>query len=330
LRPCRLGAALLALAFPSLVFPPTVLSQAATTETRLLLGTVVKVTLWGAAPPGPAADDAFAAVAAVDGEMARRPGTALDRLNRAGGGTVSEALGRVVSAALEWARRSRGTFDPTVAPLLDLWDVGAAPHPPPSPQALRRALARVGWQRVHLDPASRRIDLGGTALDLGGIAKGFALDAAARALRARGLKDFLIDAGGDVLVAGSKGGRPWRVGIQDPSDPGSLLRVVEPRDGVLLTSGDYQRAFEWKGVRYHHLLDPRTGLPSRNCRSATLWAPAATSIPSAAVFLLGPGDGLALAGTVPGVEALLVDARGRVVETPGFARAAPPAGPGHP
>jgi thiamine biosynthesis lipoprotein len=181
----------------------------------------------------------------------------------------------------------------------------------------------VGWQRVEWAPSARKLGLAGTALDFGGIAKGFAIDRAVAALRAAGLRDFLVDAGGDVFVAGSKGGKPWRVGIQHPRDPGRLLRVMEPREGALLTSGDYQRGFEWQGSRFHHLLDTRTGSPFAACQSVTLWAPRATLIPSAAVFLLGPKEGLALLASIPGAEGLIVDARGRVWESPGFARVAP-------
>lgn len=130
-------------------------------------------------------------------------------------------------------------------------------------------------------------------------------------------------------MAGKKGGKAWRVGIQNPRDPGALLRIVEPAEGVLLTSGDYQRGYEWRGERFHHLMDPRTGQPSRGCQSVTVWVPRATAIPSAAVFLLGPRDGLALAATVPGAEALVVDAGGAVHESSGFSRVAPASREGH-
>jgi thiamine biosynthesis lipoprotein len=295
------------------------------TETRVLLGTVVTVTVSGPSEANArtALRAGLEAVEAVDREMARNSGTPLWKLNQAGGGQVSPELAEVIDSALQWARRTGGLFDPTVAPLLDLWDLLGAPHAPPSESALREALGRVGWTRVRVDRPGRRVELGGTSLDLGGIAKGFALDRAAAALRSAGARDFLIDAGGDVCVAGKKGGRPWRVGIQDPHDPGALLRVVEPAEGVLLTSGDYQRGFDWNGQRYHHLMNPRTGQPSRGCRSVTLWAPRATAVPSAAVFLLGPAEGMRLVSEVPGVEALIVDSRGEIRESKGFSRVAP-------
>jgi thiamine biosynthesis lipoprotein len=296
-------------------------------ETRFLMDTLVTVTLWGVAeqPAQRAWDAAFAALEDVDREMARIPGTPLWRLDQAGHGEVSSGLGEVLQASLEWAARSGGAFDPTVAPLLDLWNVLEGPHPPPSPEAIQEGLDRVGWRRVRWNPATRTVDLGGTAVDLGGIAKGWAIDRAVAALGEAGARDFIVDAGGDLYVSGSKGGAPWRVGIQHPRDPDAFLRKVNPAEGALVTSGDYERAYEWEGVRYHHILDPRTGYPARGCQSVSVWATTATRADAmaTAVFVLGPEKGLALLESEPGAEGLVVDAAGRVQETSGFARVAP-------
>ncbi len=297
-------------------------------ETRFLMDTLVSVTLWGtdrADAPG-RIGVAFEALEAVDRAMARKEGTPLWALNRAGGGILDPATAEVVSASLAWARRTGGAFDPTVAPLIDLWDVLAGPHPPPSGGQIAAALGRVGWERVRFAPGPpARVDLGGTALDLGAIAKGYALDRAAAALRAGGAADFIVNAGGDLVVAGSKGGRPWRVGIQHPRDPERFLRVVEPRPGALVTSGDYERFYEWEGERVHHILDPRTGRPAGGCRSVTVWASRAIDADAlaTAVFVLGPDAGLALLEATAGAEGLVVDAVGRVRETAGFGRVAP-------
>ncbi len=299
-----------------------------TAETRFLMDTLVTVTLWGA--PGPAAEGAlaaaFGALAAVDEELARVPGTFLWELNQTGSGPLTPAAAAVLEASLGWARASSGAFDPTVAPLLDLWDVPAGPHPPPHPDRLARAVAAGGWHRVR-PGANGGVDLGGAELDFGGIAKGYALDRAAEALRARGVVDYLVNAGGDLVVAGAKGGAPWRVGIQHPREPGAFLRVVTPLAGALVTSGDYERAYEWEGERVHHLLDPRTGRPARGCQSVTVWAPTAIDADAlaTAVFVLGPAEGLRLVAAEPGAEALVVDADGRLHETPGFGRVAPAA-----
>ncbi len=300
------------------------------TETRFLMDTLVSVTLGGTdradAPARLRA--AFGALEAVDRAMAREDGTPLWALNRAGGGPLDPAVAEVVTASLAWARRTDGAFDPTVAPLIDLWDVLAGPHPPPSDEQIAVALGRVGWERVRFVPGPpQRVALDGTALDLGAIAKGYALDRAAAALRAAGAADFIVNAGGDLVVAGSKGDRPWRVGIQHPRAPDRFLRVVEPRPGALVTSGDYERFYEWEGERIHHILDPRTGRPAPGCRSVTVWAARAIDADAlaTAVFVLGPDAGLSLLERTAGAEGLVVDAAGRVRETVGFGRVAPTA-----
>lgn len=310
-------------------------------ETRFLMDTLVTVTLWGleGEEARAATEAAFAALEAVDREMARIPGTPLWDLNEAGGGALSTPLAEVLEASLAWAHRTEGAFDPTVGPLLDLWGLwdlgtrGGAPLPPPPTGELETALARVGWERLEWDPQSRRLDLGGGALDLGGIAKGYAIDRAVAALRAKGVRNFLINAGGDLYVAGAKGRAPWRVGIQHPREPGGFLRVVSPAEGALVTSGDYERAYVWEmegeRERIHHILDPRTGRPARECQSVTVWAPEATAADAlaTAVFVLGPEAGLALLEAEPGAEGLLVDAGGTLHETQGFRRVAPEAAP---
>jgi len=318
-----LAAVLLVLAYAAARRPPAVVVS----DTRLLMDTVISVSLWGvdetAAAPLFAA--AFAELEAVDREMARQPGTPLANLNQAGGGGLPAATGEVLAAALHWAQRTGGAFDPTTAPLLDLWDVLSGPHAPPSAERLTAVRRHVDWQRVGLAPDQGRADLGGTQLDLGGIAKGYALDRAAAALRERAARDFLINAGGDLYVAGTKGDKPWRVGIQHPRRPDELLRVVTPEGGSLVTSGDYERSYTWADTLYHHILDPRSGEPARGCQSVTVWATRGLDADAlaTAVFVLGPEEGLALVEAEPGAEALVVTAVGEVQTTSGFSQVAP-------
>jgi thiamine biosynthesis lipoprotein len=298
--------------------PPTI-----SAETRFLMDTLVELTLFGVSQDrAPTAfRAAFTALESVDREMARNPGTSLQQLNDEGRGQLSEPMAEVLDASLSWARRTRGGFDPTVAPLLDLWDILSGPHPPPHRTAVDATRKRVGWGLLSWDRAARSVELGGAALDFGGIAKGYAIDRAAAALREQGVTDFLLNVGGDLYVAGLKGSKRWRVGIQHPREPGAFLRIVTPLEGALVTSGDYERVYSWQGERIHHILDPRTGYPARRCQSVTVWAPSAMDADAlaTAVFVLGPAEGLALLGAQPGAEGLVIDAQGRAFETAQFA-----------
>jgi thiamine biosynthesis lipoprotein len=160
-------------------------------------------------------------------------------------------------------------------------------------------------------------------IGLGGIAKGYALDRAAELLRGRGHEDFLIVAGGQVYAAGRRGGRPWRVGVRDPrGDETDAFALLDLEGGVSSsTSGDYESYFVVDGVRYHHILDPKTGYPARGVRSATVIAPDATLADalSTALMVLGPDRGLALAEEWPEVEAVLVGEGGELHATSGLA-----------
>jgi thiamine biosynthesis lipoprotein len=164
----------------------------------------------------------------------------------------------------------------------------------------------------------------GMLLGLGGIAKGHALDQAAARLRAAGIDRFLLSAGGQVLAGGRLEGaaeRAWRIGIRDPrAGPLDYFARVDIADTCVSTSGDYERFFVSGGVRYHHILDPRTGRPSRGVRSATVVTADATLADalSTALAIMPVRQGLKLVESLPGVEALIVDDRGRVHMSGGF------------
>jgi thiamine biosynthesis lipoprotein len=153
-------------------------------------------------------------------------------------------------------------------------------------------------------------------LGLGGIAKGYIVDQAAKVLRDAGVKGFLAQAGGDLYGAGRKpDGSPWVSGVRDPRGPeGDFFAVLELTDHAFSTAGDYARAYVVGGKRYHHIIDPKTGYPATACRSVTIWAPDATTADGVddAVFILGPERGLKLVESLEGVGAVIVDAKNRV------------------
>jgi thiamine biosynthesis lipoprotein len=158
-------------------------------------------------------------------------------------------------------------------------------------------------------------------IHLGGIGKGYAVDRGVAIMREHGLQDFMIQAGGDLYVAGAKGDQPWKLGIADPrAADGPPFATLELSDKTLSTSGDYERFFMKDGVRYHHILDVRTGQPARLTRSVTLVTSKAVLADAYAkgVFILGPEEGMALIERLPDVEGVIVSAKNEVLISSGL------------
>ncbi|MFO0572224.1 MAG: FAD:protein FMN transferase [Polyangiaceae bacterium] len=220
-----------------------------------------------------------------------------------------------------WAgKTSSGTFDITFASMSDVWKFGdAAEAEPklPDPKTVLRLKKLVDYRKIELDVPGKRGRIGkGQRIDVGGIAKGYAVDAAVRVLRAHGVKDFLAQAGGDLFGAGRKpDGSPWVSGIRDPRGPtDSFFATIELENHAFSTAGDYARSFVKDGKRYHHIIDPRTGYPATACRSVTVWAGDAFTADAVddAVFILGPKSGLELVESLPDVGAVIVDGQNQV------------------
>lgn len=198
-----------------------------------------------------------------------RPRSDIGRLNRSGGDAVAldPRTYEVLQAARSYCACSKGAFDITVGPFCDLWDFKEGRIA--SPAALREAKRHVGWQALELweEAPGRcfaRLADAGARVDLGGIAKGWMADALAADLIDGGAQGVLIDLGGNILVRGAKpDGTLWRVALRDPVGNGGTARpIVTLREGSVVTSGTYERCFVRDGIRYHHILDPATGLPA--------------------------------------------------------------------
>jgi FAD:protein FMN transferase len=306
-------------------------AEGVVSETRPAMGSVATVTLAGTTPEraAPAIEAAFAVFERVEWSMNEwRAGSPLARLNDAAGRgwvPLPGDLCEVLSIAKDAARRTGGRFDPTWAALSDLWRFDGSAPAPPEDAAVSARCALVDHRSLELRPRGHaceaRLARPGMRVGLGGLAKGWALDAAARALRALGHADFLLQAGGDLYAAGTRGGAPWRVGVRDPrGGPLDELAQVDVRDRAFSTSGDYEHAYVVNGRRYHHLIDPRTCRPATASRSVTVLARRAVDaeILGKALFILGGEPALQEAGRW-GAEALVVDAHGAVIATPGLA-----------
>jgi len=297
---------------------------------RRLMGTVWAITIAGgdADRAKVAMNDALGAVERLEAILSEwRPDSEISAVNRAAGVAkvkVGPDLMTCMKVSLQIARWSDGAFDVSWAALRDLWDFGPdSRHVPPSPEAVRARLPLWNWRNIRLDEAGSSVFLArkGMQLGLGGVAKGYAADKAGEILVAAGFENFLVFAGGQVLVHGKRGNRPWRVGIQHPR-AASYFGFVEVTGGSVATSGDYEHSFTYQGRRYHHIIDPSTGFPSDKTASVTLVSPTAlwADAVDTAVFILGPERGLAALAHAPGGphEAVIVDPELRLWTTPGI------------
>lgn len=316
----------IALAIALSAFP----ERAVVTETRPMMGSVVTVTVVArdAAEAAPGIEAAFARFARVDAVMNEwRPKSPLSRLNAASGRgwiRLPGDLCAVLRIAKAGAEETGGRFDPTWAALSDLWRFDGAPRVPPA-EEVRRRCPLVDHEGLRLRArgdggCDARLIRRGMRVGLGGIAKGWAVDEAAKALRALGFRDFLLQAGGDLYAAGRRGDAPWRIAIRDPDAPASEgIAALDVGDRAFSTSGDDEHGFVANGHRYHHVIDPRTCAPAPATRSVTVLAPTAVraEIATKAAFVEGGAEGLALAQAL-GVEAVIVPATGEVLASPGI------------
>lgn len=232
----------------------------------------------------------------------------------------------VLLAAVDAGARSGGLLDVTVGPLLDLWRFTADGEPRvPEASAIAGARALVDYRQLIVDPARRtaRLAKHGMGLDLGGIAKGYAVDAAVRVMRQAGFADVVVQAGGDLYAAGLRDNKPWRIGLRDPRGllADDALGDIAVTDQAVCTAGDYERGFDLEGTRYHHILDPRTGMPSRSSRSVIVVASSARLADALddVVFLLGADAGLTWLEGVSDAQAVVIDANGKTWVSPGLA-----------
>ena len=284
-------------------------------SSRQLMGTTFDLSVW--TPPGGQAQAAEAIQHALDHIASLEktisswdPTSETSEVNRSAG-QASVNIGRelhgLLAASLRWSRRTEGTFDITVGPVADLWRRARKERFVPKATEINDRLTLVGYQDVNLETGTVQLGKSGMRIGFGAIGKGYASDQAAERLRRQGHEDFIIDAGGDVLVGGSRGGEPWQVAIRDPRRAG-YLAVCTARDCAIATSGDYEQFVVIDGVRYAHIIDPRTGWPARGVVSVTVLTQHGLDADAlaTAVFVMGSEKGMALVEELMGTEALLV------------------------
>lgn len=324
-NPQRVSAALLTLILFTASPLPLVAEEL--TRTDFVLGTACTIRLLEGGTQA-TLQEAFSRLQAIEHRMsANKDGTEIAAVNEQAGKKpvkVSDDTFSVISRALEFAKLSGGAFDPSVGPLVKLWNIGSGNEKVPAKSAITAALSLVDWRKVELDPQAKTVLLKqpGMRLDLGAIAKGYAADVVASILEKHKVKAAVVDLGGNVLVFGAKKDKsPWRVGVQDPeSSRGEYLGIVTGTQMTVVTSGVYERYFMENGVRYHHILSTATGFPIENgLLSVTIIARSSIDADalSTSLFALGIEKGMEMLRQFPGVYAIFIDEAHKVYLSPG-------------
>jgi thiamine biosynthesis lipoprotein len=295
-----------------------------------IMGTRIFVELWADDTPDGIArgqqgiDAVMAEMRHIDDTMSTfKPTSEVSKVNRLAAShpvVISPELFYVLQQSLKYSRITEGAFDITYASVGYMYDFHADKRP--TAAQIKAALPAISYRHIVLNEAHHTVYFTrpGVRIDLGGIAKGYAVDQGIDILRRRGFQNALVNAGGDSRVIGDRRGRPWFVGIQNPRHLDELVTRFPLVNEAFSTSGDYERYFIQNGVRYSHIINPHTGDSARKVLSATVIAPTATQTDglSKTAFVLGPAEALRIYNNLPGVDAILVTPDGRVVYTKGL------------
>jgi len=300
-------------------------------DEQAIMGTAVRVELWhddaaqGRAMIAMVMDD----MRRIDAEMSvYKQDSEISRINAhaaEGPVQVSAELAALIARALEFSEITHGAFDITYASVGYLYDYRK--HVKPDDAAREKAVQAVDYHNVTVDLPNDtvRFAKAGVRIDLGGIAKGYAVEHGAGLLRERGIEHAIVTAGGDSRIIGDRRGRPWMVGIRDPRNKDGVVTRIPLEDEAISTSGDYERFFEEDGVRYHHILNPKTGKSADLVRSVTIIGPDGTSTDALTKgpFILGWQKGLELIDSLPGFETVIIDKDGGLHYSKGLQRGSP-------
>jgi thiamine biosynthesis lipoprotein len=297
-------------------------------DARPMMGTEVSVYLWSNdSEAGLAALEAvFQEADRIDRLMSTyKHDSEISKINReaADAPVVSgDELFGLISRSLEISALTEGAFDITYESVGQHYDFRERQRP--DVLTVESELENIDFRYVKLDDAARtvRFDRKGVRINLGGIAKGYVVERGVSILRAKGIKNAIVTAGGDSRLLGDRRGRPWMVGIRDPRKDGEVAISVPLQDEAISTSGDYERYFDEDGVRYHHIIHPGTGTPASGVHSATVFGPDAvtTDALSTSVFVMGVDEGLRLIASLPDYDSIVIDAEGRVFYSDGLQR----------
>ena len=283
------------------------------------MGTLAEITV-----PGPdskekqtAIDKAFDEIKRIEKLMSvHLKDSEVSHINKMAGGefiTVSPETANLIRAGIRWGEISQGSFDISVGPLVKLWDFDGGRKIVPDAKLLGEAASLVNYKNILIDGNNVLLQFPVMALDMGGIAKGYAVDQAVAVLKKNGVSAAIVNAGGDLMAYGTRqSGQPWTIGLQHPRKPEEISASFTAESSgsgtAAATSGDYQKFFILGDVRYHHILDPESGMPQRGVASATVTAPTVMQADAlaTAVFIMGPVKGKVLLEKLEDVEGMWI------------------------
>lgn len=291
-----------------------------------IMGTRIVVELWATdqAQGNAAIEAVLAEMRRVDAAMSTyKPTSELSMVNARAAEEpikITPELFDLLATSLEYSRITDGAFDITYASVGYMYDFRK--HVRPDDKQIAAALPGINYRHVELDRKNSTVHFArpGVRIDLGGIGKGHAVDRGIAVLQARGIEHALVTAGGDSRIIGDRFGQPWVVGIRHPDRKDEVIARIPLEDAALSTSGDYERYFDEDGVRYHHIIDPKTGHSASKVRSATIIGPTATRTDglSKTAFILGPEKAIEIYNRLEDIDAVLVTPEGKVLYTEGL------------
>lgn len=227
---------------------------------------------------------------------------------------ISKELYKLLVKSENYSKLTNGAFDITFSSVGYLYNYRKKSKP--DANTIKKLKPSINFKSIQLKPDSTEVKFldGNTKIDLGGIAKGHAVDECIELLKRNGIKNAFVSAGGDSRVIGSKGDRLWYIGIRHPRDANKLIVNMPLQEVAISTSGDYERFFEKDGVRFHHIIDPQTGDSARNSQSVTILADSSVDADalSTSIFILGAEKGMALVDQLPNVSAVIIDKKGKM------------------
>jgi thiamine biosynthesis lipoprotein len=295
-------------------------------DARPIMGTEVSVLLWheDAAKGEDLLEQVFAEVERIDALMSTYiEDSRISEINRSAATeavVAGDELFKIIRRSLDISVLTLGAFDITYESVGQHYDFRNRLRPNDDTVEAERKL--IDYRNIELDQSAGTIRFleAGVRINLGGIAKGYAVERGANILRLNDVQHAIVTAGGDSPLLGDRRGQPWMVGIRDPRNDGQVAISVPLEDEAISTSGDYERYFEEGDVRYHHIIRPSTGAPAGGVHSATVFGPDAviTDALSTSVFVMGVDRGLRLIGTLPDYESIVIDSLGRIYYSDGL------------